>query len=611
MADGYSIPTGNEILSYTGNAGLAAGAGTGLMPIQVNPLSGVDSSLDKIQELHAHEKLIDYQKKIKDQEDLAKMLSETGGSVFNIKGASGQNASFQPLPDDQKILTEKAHDLRRIVLENPSNYQFNENYLDKRKELDNLTNHAGLRSQAYAGYNSDAAKANDPDERRSILNLRQAELDGHKLHEYHMPEPYLPAMQTVDPISGKDWTDKKKLQEFGTAMQTKKDQNGNPVDYQVKLLGIPNSELLAPLNDVSTKGTEYVKNSALGFYKLPQSRDPAFIQKMNADIDKKARQRGITPVYAATVDANGNVVYNPNPREIATALNIEKHGYTQTEEVPSDASIKQKKEAVDITNVRNEIKNRDAGTAQKWADLKEKIREWDNPHDKDKVNTESLKEQQYQKSAYNAYQDVHKVFDDAYSKQPTSMAVPSYWKEKGFDPNDYEFYPALDKKQADNFIGVPHEAISTTTGETGNKRTEKSTLPSATPNKVVPVVDKKTGERKLVYIGKKDESNFAVLAIVDEKNAIVNKLKHEANYDPKIYENQTVWVDKAYGGEAPAQQPQVAPAATVNKIDIKNPPANVSLKKGTKLGDVYIDKASRKAYSAITGEEIIKENAGQ
>lgn len=598
MAD-YSIPTGSEILSYHGDPGLAAGAGTGLSPIQVNPLAGIDSSLDRIQDLNQKEKLLEYQQKQKDQEDLAKMLSETGGSAFNMKNAAGQNVSFQPLPEDQKTLTEKAHDLRHMILKNPDNYQFNEDYLNKRKEYDNLVSHAGLRAGAYSTYNQDAAKVNDTDERAKIMGLRKAELDGYKLGDYHMPEPYLHAVQTIDTISSKDWSDEKKLQEFGTKMH-----NVNGVDYETKMLGIPNAEILAPMSDVSTDGVTNINNMANGFYEDPRLRTPAYIIDMNRKIDAYSKARDIKPVYAAIIDANGNVQINKDQRQVATALNIEKHGEVRTKEKPSDAGIKQQKESTDISNLRNEIKNRDAATAQRWAKQAEDKREFDNPHDpKSKPTTESLKEERYKQAAYGAYKDVHKVFDNSFEKKPVAMQYPDYWQKNGIDPSQYNFYPAIGQKSADAFIGIQAPSETTTTPGAENAKTvDKSNTPSVIPQRVIPIEDKRTGERKLVYAGPDNK----ILAIVNEKDAVVNKLKHEAKYDQKTYENQTVWVDQAYGGPA-AESTQPAPAEQVAAAPPSRPasiPASAVAKNHPTLGAIYVDAKNRKIYDASTGAEI-------
>lgn len=571
MAQDYSIPTGSDILSYTGNAGLAAGAGTGLMPFQVNPLAGVDSALDKIQTTNQQKALIDYRQKQQNQEDLAKMLAETGGSVFNMKNASGQNVSFTPLPQDQQVLTQKAHDLRHMILENPDNYQFNEDYLDKRKEFDNLTNHAGIRAMAHSAFNQDAAKTNDLDERNNIAAIRKNEIDNHNLDEYHMPEPYLPKL-TSDPekfISSKDAQNEKNKSSYNVGSD--KDANGNLIYKSMD--GLNDNTLdfrgkIYPGSPAFPDAVNYTRD-----YLQRIATDPSAVIQHNNNVDAINRARGYVNADGVPVNqhyiphiadvvtdpATGQpkvVVKNTNPADVAYSLMGEEYGSLQESKEIKKSAQDIAKEDIGITNIKNEMQRRNAETAKGIADSAEKKREFDNPHEKS--TPAAIKEQQDRQAAVSAYQQVHKVFDDGFSgKQPVAKAYPSFWNKYGINPSEYNFYPDITQKAADAFVGVPHPLETTTSvGENNDKTVKKNQSPSLIPDKVVPIEDKKTGERKLVYI--KDNE---IVSIADEKTAVANKLKHEAGYEPKIYEGQTAEVNKVYGGTpAPPQQTAGTPA---------------------------------------------------
>lgn len=566
MQDGYSIPTANDILSYQGNPGLATGAGTNLQPIKQNPLEGVDSTLDKIQQTNHTKAIIDYQQKIKDRDNLAQMLAETGGSVFNMKNANGQNISFSPLPADQKILTDKAHEIRKMILDHPDNYMYNEDYLDKKAKYNQLVNHAGLRTTAYSGYNADAQKINDPDEKANILSMRDSEL-AHSLEEGHLPEPYIHKPTIVNPIDAKKYLeDPKKMQEYKTYTETRTDANGNEVNYQVRKIGIPKKEIFAPLYDLSTATTEYAKNATLGFWALPQSQDPAYISAMNADIDRKAADMGEKPVYAATINANGQIIHNPNPREVATALNIEHYGGTQEEAKPTDAIGKQEKQELDMVKTRHDMKIADEKVA--IAEMQARNKTTGKP-----PTAEELKEAQNKVYATSIVRDVRDVFNTATSKPLAKPNYPEVWKKNGVNPDEYYIYPDIEKGVANKFIGIPAPETSTTVaGKGGVKTTEKSKGGSVGYDKAVPIEDKKTREKKIAYW-----KDGKIIVIVPEKQASINNIKHESNYDPKIYENKTVWVDDAYGKsdgttngasqQTPHRTAHSTQQATIPKID--------------------------------------------
>ncbi len=424
--------SGSDILNYHGDAGLASGAGNGgILPQQGDPFAGISSALDQVNAHNAQMAVYRYHQRIKDQENLANTLSQTGGSVFNMKGANGQNMSFTPLPDDQSVLDEKAAELRKIILAKPDSYEFNRGYLDKKAEYDSLIKHAGVRSYAHSNFNTQGAQTNDPDERNEIQQQRDAEITGHKLTDYHLPEPHLPKLQSVDVINPKDWQDKKKLQVYGTEIK-----NIDGTDYEVKKLGIPAKVIMAPLTDVTTAGIANSKNALATWLQRPESRDPAYVNAMNAQIDKKAAEMGVQPVYAATVSPDGTVTYPLDPRQAMTAFNIQKYGGVQEDKAPSKAAAEQK-------NLASQIQHRKKEEQQKSAELGEKIKEFKAKMDLEyaKLNKKGKEDALESNSAVNNYlniikgkkgvplSDIEAITIDVGGKQPATGIASSLYKE--------------------------------------------------------------------------------------------------------------------------------------------------------------------------------------
>lgn len=564
MPDGYTIPTANDFLSYQGNAGLAAGAGTGLAPIKTNPLEGVDSSLDKIQQVNAQKAILDYKQKQDQQQQLAQMLAETGSSVFNMKNSNGQNISFNPLPDDQKILAQRAHDLRAQILANPQKYMFDQDYLDKKAEYGQLVNHAGVRASAYNNYNQEAQKTNDQDERAAILAHRDNELK-YSLLDGGMPEPYLPK-PVFDPqnfISDKDVNDKNMntyRQLTGTdndGNQTLTSLNGlndNVLDFRGKVL--PGSKNYA---DAMNLSHSYLSTIA---------SNPQAVQQHNDNIDRINQERGyvdekgqpISPHYIPHVAevVNGKngpqvVVTATNPQDIAYSVMAEKKGsltpsqeIKKTEEQEADESVKRRKEKADTAKVLAETSKIKSGKDETIEDKKQDLNK---------------------KAVAAVYNDVHTIFskDD---KPISDSDLPKYkvddkgkrlWTNisgKGdYDyiiPKDkYTVYPAISSNAA-KYVGLqaPEQSV-TETDPTDESKTTTKTIKgsSADVDTIYPVKDKATGEKKLAFV-----KDGKVVAYVPEKQAVINGLKDDAKWEPSQYENKLPFVDEVYDGGGKADE---------------------------------------------------------
>lgn len=422
MPEAVPYTTGNEILAYKGDPNLAAGASSGqILPQQGNPFSGIQNTIDRVNENQAQMNVLKYHQKLKDQNDLAQALASTGNSVFNMKGENGQNLSFNPLPEDQKALDDKAKEVRETIFANPDKYMFSKDYLQKLSEFNTLKSHAGLRSVAFSKYNSEAAQSNDPNERASILGMRDAEIKGHSLEDFHMPEPHLPHF-TYNPeefIPSKDTGNEKNQNTY--SMVSGKDAQGNLV--HTSMSGI-NDNLLDFRNKVLPGSTKYANalNLANSYVQSIQSNPDAVTQHNNS-IDAINRQRGyvdqdgnpVSPHYIPHIaeietDANGQskvVLKNQNPADIAYSIMAEKNGALQP-------SKEIKKDAVDIKKEETETQYKKGEAQQRQADLEEKIR-----HNKKeeqiqfaKGQKETAAEREAETGGMSANLEVFKKFND-------------------------------------------------------------------------------------------------------------------------------------------------------------------------------------------------------
>jgi hypothetical protein len=561
-AQAVPYTTGNDLLAYKGDAGLAAGTNPGgILPQQGDPYGGISNTIDQINGELMQQKLLDYKQKAQDQEDLAKMLASTGGSVFNMKDPStGQNVSYSPLPDDQKILDQKASDLRDMIINNPDKYMYNRDYLNARQQYNNLVSHAGVRSAAYSKYNLETQQSQDPQERQDIAAQRDAEVGNYKLTDFHMPEPHLGNIPAIDPIDEKDYKDEKTHQNFGTTIQGIKDAGGNSIDYEIKKHGIPNAPIYAPMlsNDTKTLTNAHIATQA--WLKSPISKDPDYINAMNATITKNAAERGTQPVYAATVQPDGTIKYNQNPGQVLTAFNLEKHGWIQTDQKPTDEAQKQIDERAKIKlDQQKEAETHRHNVATE---------------NKEKTTAESLKEEQDRIAGEGAYKEAHAVFNAPYTKPVSISSVPAMVAATSVRNDGYNLYEVPNNVNTDKFVGIENP-VETTTENTldpkaNNKVTEstKSTTQKGQSTKAdnVYMAINPAGDKKLVYV-----KGGAVINEVPERDAVANSLKHDAKYDEKVYSNRAVWGQHYYdnGGSpsnTPAEAAKTKVVAPVTKV---------------------------------------------
>lgn len=601
--------TGNDILSYRGDPGLAAGAGTGLSPITVNPLAGLDTTLDRIQEQNHREALLDYQQKLQRQEDLRKMLSETGGSVFNMKSPqTGQNMSFTPLPEDAKVLNQKALEQRKLIIANPDNYWFNEDYQKNNLDLNQLTSEAGMRATAYGQYNQDLLKSNDPDEQTDIKNLRDSEIHGHKLGEGYMPEPFLPkpVINEGNLIDAKALADENNWNPKEYIYY----EDGNEIRSKISTLSPNVGDFRQTLTPGSKGYTDAVQMSKS--YLKTIATNPQFVQSQNQQIDALNKAYGYTNAQGQPVNPHyiphiadivtqqdGTPRVRVNTADAATvayALMMERHGTPKTgSKVDTDAGDIESG-VLDDELKRSEIAKNNAAAKGKTG----------------KPPTgEELKEEQNKQAALSAYHEVSDVFNGSYPKSVIPLPGATIFKD-GTKLSDYNIY-SIPGAVANKFIGIeaPENKDNKFDKATGKVSSVVTTNKgeSLTPDAVALAENKKTKEKRLIYF-----SQGKLVSEATPKQAMVNSLKHDARYQPSEYENKTPWVDQVYNNGGKAETSTGTSAAPVNNAPPKQnftPKYNgtpVSVRRGTSGPEAQIGGVWKKIVgkNPQTGELIIR-----
>lgn len=346
------VTSGNELIGNPGNAalGYSSGVAYGTNPATTNYTEGVDNTLARIQQQDAAMRMQKHLEQRQDMDDLYKMLAETKGSLFNMKDANGNNVSFTPLPEDKKILDQKADEKMRLVLNNPGHYKTMPELHRMDREISELKDYANGRAYFSTKEGLAASAEQNSTERANRLKNRDEQLSS-PLTDYKPLNPYMEGPKFVDRFAGdKRWDDPKNQQEYGTEIVSR-----NGVDYEVKKHGFPANEIYSPLNDESKEGITNATNGMNIWRGLPEAHNPDYINKMNSVIKTNADAMGKPPVYEAWVNPDGTIQYNQNPREWLTAHNLYSYGSLRTTEKISDAAEKRKTAEADIQDKKDKL----------------------------------------------------------------------------------------------------------------------------------------------------------------------------------------------------------------------------------------------------------------
>lgn len=306
--------TANQIEAYKGDAALGYGGAGGIdntgNPQSGNPVGGIQSTLDRIAQADEVMRMEHHREKIEKQKAMVNALHQQNGSPFNMADPqTGKNISFQPLPEDQKILNEQANNITRNTVANPDTYQFSPE-LQKQTRLHQEQAHAaGQRSMFRAQEMLAASQEQDPVERQKIIANMNKQLTENPIDNFRGLVPHIPASKLTNDIIEKDWVKEESRQQIGG------------------MTGKPTSVIDKPLHDLSKESIQNSANWATAFLHQPEAQNPAYLQRVNAANQQYAKERGVTPIDIARIDPQtGQISYNPNPREIYTALRRYEHG---------------------------------------------------------------------------------------------------------------------------------------------------------------------------------------------------------------------------------------------------------------------------------------------
>lgn len=573
MADAPFV-TGNDILSYTGNAGLASGAGNGIMPTQGDPYAGISSAIDRINETHAQKAIMDYQQKIDQQKNLQKMLAETDGSVFNMKGANGQNMSYTPLADDQPMLNEKAKELHDMVTAKPGHYNDNGEFSQAYREFSQLNNKAGTRAVAWQNYNNEAMKSDDPQERANILAWRDQELKGKKLGDANDPEPYLAKL----PMNDEVYFPSKKLADdnnYSTADSIGTDAQGNQTQTTTKTLK-PN---VADFRSNIIPGTkEYTAAAKItSDYLSNINGNPALVDRDAKNIDAVNKAMGYVdadgrPISQHYIPHPADVVTQPdgtqtikvnttNPVDVAYALKMDKIGLPQTKTIIKKDKAQLDKEDLENQKTRTDITNTQAETEYKKGQTDHLGDEKTKPLTPAEIaeNTDSkvtvgrvrslFKPDQYQGAGTPIVMNTTKEKDGTETlnmRTVDGVKVGQALQAKGYDPKDWGVFKLPPKADVNDLSGIERLNPNDKTGA------EQRTGETERADHQFMLKNNKTGEVKLAIInnasGNKKDADPELRALVNGREAVGNaaKAKHQykaenSKLSEEISRNEGLW----------------------------------------------------------------------
>lgn len=592
--------TGSDLLSYHGDPNLAVGSGAVGTPSGFNGQQ-LGNVLGGLQEHEAQMQLEKYRNKIKDQDDLAKMLSGQDGSVFNMKDPNtGKDLSFSPLPEDQKILTDKAHDLRKIVLSNPEGYKYDQNFLDKQSELRNLQRQASIRAVHVANEQQEMAKSDNDEDRKGIKDNLQQEIFGKKLDEYHRPEPYLPGLKTDE----SKLVDTKDL--YNTSKSVAKDDSDG-LWYETSKTTADPSKLDFRNKMLTDKSVANTAHTIVTRFVALAGNNPAIIAQHNQEVAEANARLGLTPNDPHAIPiiptdpqtglmAPGFVNSPTSSMDLAYSLVAPKYAMSKTNRVPSEEGLKQKKLQGDIASQGSNIANTDADTALKNAQAIKALRE--NATGKNgKPSAEELKENLNKQAVKSVYNDVQKLLTPPPNVKPVKLQ---------YFGSDYDVYP-IPQGQAHNYIGIESpQTTATTKDKTGTQKETSVKGESRGVDQAFLGINKKTGEKEIAFVDNPYKSNFKIVSTVPEKQLIINKLKADDKYNPSQYENRIIHVDEIYKNKGNTDE-EIASASKLTEVNsAAKPKEHIGYnKKITPKGTIYFtDDKGKKYYDDGSGELI-------
>lgn len=370
--------TGSDIVSNPGNAALGYSSGVvyNANPEIQNPFAVTQNALAHLTQEEKFNRQRSHQEAVKQQQDLADYLAQSGQSLFNMPGGeNGKNMSFNAIPEDKEVLRSKADELRRMVINNPTRWKFDADRLEKEQKLQQLVAHAGIRSVAKANLEQQASQTNDPDERAEIISYLN-EMKGQKLEDFISPQPHFPKQYAdINDLIPADIRSGKNKESWKNYSVNTKDVNGNIIAQDMSGMNDNSIDFRAAAQPGTKPYTTALK-LARSFYNSSTMNDPLKIVDMNKNIDQINTARGYTPgsvhyiPHIAEVMAGGKIVPNNlSPTDVAYSIMAEAHGGLQPNEELKKTSQETQKATAEINSEKANTANTIAKTEKIRADM--------------------------------------------------------------------------------------------------------------------------------------------------------------------------------------------------------------------------------------------------
>lgn len=485
------------------------------------------------------DKVMQYKQNITDRDNLYKRGALSGFSAFNTKDKDGNDLSFAPLPDDQKLLGDNADLLtKEAVKRGYSTVTNDSDYQNRLRNQETMKNIASTRAVEVAKLKNALANAS-PADHQHIQDQLDA-ITQTPLNTMQFPDSYLPPPE-MKPILDPTAKDFPKRDDWDTYT----DKDGNDMD------SVPVAYHKAILYATQPSVVKQIHTNAKYIRALPEATDPASFSQWDKQVQDNLKAKGEPPIDLGQLVNDGNggvkVVLNPDDRVIDFASElIHTGGLVQSD---PDKAMKQK-----LTEAEIDEKNAQAYKAR-------------HPEPKAR-NAAEIKEDIDLKAAQSAKAEASKVFD--YKNNPEYKPVTgedsnkpffALMKNKGYNPDDYTFYQVPKNIDAKRGVGV--RADVTTVGSNASGAKADSAKGQSVKPDVSYLAVNKNGDKEIINLKRTASGGASVISAVPEREYASNILKHDAQYDQKVYENKVVYAQNLYDQElgrqaAPAQQ-QSAP----------------------------------------------------
>lgn len=538
-------------------------------------------ALARVQDYAHQDAVMKYKQGQADIRDTYQQLANGQQSAFNMKDAQGNNQSFQPVQGDQEVMDKSADELRKRLHADPTlatDPKFNQDFLSHQK----MVAAAGTRAIQLTKLKQQLTQTTDPTERKNIQDSMDEIVN---TPTGYVPDAHLPTPLDVNLIP----TDEElaKMYPQGKGYQSYTDERGN------EKVGLPEHHIdeiiYAPAGSVKAR---QVSNAVSLFQKDPIATNPTAFTQWSAQVNQRRRDMGQSELNLGQINKDGQVILNPDKRQVAAGLALMNAPWQDDPAADSD----EKKE---LTKAQTRKANADADNAEFKA----------SGGTKGKGNTS-------QQASMNTVNRAWNVFNpDQYADQKKNPGQPivtetvpgeKHWygndksttgykpiggvdigaklKEEGMEPKDWVVYPA--PAGVEEGVGVQKETPGTNTqgGPTG--KTFKTGEDEKVDKKFI-LYNPSKKEVKLMYVQNTPEikkegeddvpAGHKVLSIVNGRDYVTNAPngKHQwaasgkeagALADEKT-QNQDLWDAKTAGGVAQGKATATAVAPVTQTIN--------------------------------------------